>query len=80
MPWNIIPEFGGPPPFEDKIKWHGRDNYDFLLPDVDDPDVRTGKYISIYVCSVSQIEIECAYFSEFAHENVYYMGNYRENI
>lgn len=43
MPWNIEPVFGGPPPsLGDKIKWHGRDNYDFLLPDIDDPTILTG--------------------------------------
>lgn len=42
MPWNIKPEFGGAPPAENKIKWHGRDNYDFLLPEVDDPVLLTG--------------------------------------
>jgi hypothetical protein len=43
MPWNIEPVFGGPPPAADNIKWHGRDNYDFLLPDIDDPVVLTGE-------------------------------------
>lgn len=42
MPWNIIPVFGGPPPDEQNIAWHGRDNYDFLQPEVDDPTILTG--------------------------------------
>ena len=44
MPWNVVPEFGGNPPFEDKVKWHGRKNYNFLLPGVDDPDVLTDQW------------------------------------
>lgn len=44
MPWNIIPVFGGPPPDEQNIAWHGRDNYDFLQPEVDDPTVLTEKW------------------------------------
>jgi hypothetical protein len=43
QPWNIIPEFGGPPPAVNNIKWHGRTDYDFLLPDIDDPVKLTGK-------------------------------------
>jgi hypothetical protein len=43
QPWNIIPEFGGAPPAADNIKWHGRPDYDFLLPDIDDPVKLTGK-------------------------------------
>ncbi len=31
MPWNIVPVFGGPPPPNDTIAWHGRASYDFLL-------------------------------------------------
>lgn len=42
MPWNIEPVFGGPPPDTEIIKWHGRDNYDFLLPESTDPDVLIG--------------------------------------
>lgn len=45
MPWNIEPVFGGPPPFEDNIKWHGVANYDFLLPDIDDPVELTGIFV-----------------------------------
>ncbi len=45
QPWNIIPVFGGPPPDEQNIAWHGRDNYDFLKPEVDDPVVLTGTAI-----------------------------------
>jgi hypothetical protein len=44
QPWNIIPEFGGAPPAADKIKWHGRPDYDFLLPDIDDPVKLTGRF------------------------------------
>jgi len=41
MPWNIIPQFGGAPPAGPSAAWHGRDNYDFLLGEVDDPTVLT---------------------------------------
>lgn len=44
MPWNIKPAFGGPPPFSDNIKWHGRKNYNYLLAEVDDPVVLTDKW------------------------------------
>ncbi|KAJ1444116.1 hypothetical protein B484DRAFT_388979 [Ochromonadaceae sp. CCMP2298] len=38
MPWNIVPEFGaGPPQSGPSAAWHGRDNYDFLLGEADDP-------------------------------------------
>lgn len=25
MPWNIVPQFGGPPPVKDPVAWHGSD-------------------------------------------------------
>jgi hypothetical protein len=53
MPWNIEPEFGGPPPFSDNIAWHGRPSYDFLLPETDDPEVLLRTFISPLFCFVS---------------------------
>jgi hypothetical protein len=43
MPWNVVPVFGGALPTNLSVyqKWHGRKNYDFLLPTVDDPTVLT---------------------------------------
>lgn len=49
QPWNIIPVFGGPPPDEQNIAWHGRDNYDFLKPEVDDPVVLTGEFLCFLI-------------------------------
>lgn len=44
MPWNIVPEFGGPAPPKVSIAWHGRKKYDELEPPVDDVDVRTAQW------------------------------------
>eukprot|EP01034_Spumella_vulgaris_P026009 gene26009-32530_t len=44
QPSNVIPVFGGPPPANDSIAWHGRANYDFLLAGVDDPTVLTNAW------------------------------------
>lgn len=44
MPWNIKPVFGGAPPKTNNVKWHGRKNYDFLIPQGDDATVLTEQW------------------------------------
>lgn len=63
QPWNIIPVFGGPPPDEQNIAWHGRDNYDFLKPEVDDPVVLTGAFLLLLCFSLLFLRCRCTYNS-----------------